>query len=92
MTPILERKHTTDRVRRILDTLGDFRHLEVRAHGAHVVIGASNALFARLTSLGNDTFGLSFRASRGGWEPMLLVDTLDEIVHDMTAAIEAPAA
>ena len=92
MTSILERKQVTERVKRLLSTLGDFGHLEVRIHGSHVVIGPPSGLFARLTALGNDTFGLSFRAAKGGWEPMLLVDTLEEIVHGMTAAIEAPAA
>ncbi len=90
--PELVRKNAIDRVRQLLLSLGDFGRLEVRSHGAHIVIGPPNGLFARLTALGNDTFGLSFRASKGGWEPMLVVDTLDEIVHDVTAAIEAPAA
>ncbi len=92
MTSITEKKQVTERVKRLLGTLGDFGHLEVRLHGAHIVIGPPSGLFARLTALGPDTFGLSFRAAEGGWEPMLLVDTLDEVVHGMTAAIEAPAA
>jgi hypothetical protein len=87
----LERKQCADRVRDLLAALGDFGHLEVRGQGAHIVIGAPDDPFARLTALGPDTFGLAFRGMHGGWDPMLLVDTLDEIVHDMTAAI-APAA
>ncbi len=92
MTSIIEKRLVTERVKRLLGTLGDFGHLEVRLHGSHIVIGPPSGLFARLTALGPDTFGLSFRAAEGGWEPMLLVDTLDEVVHGMSAAIEAPAA
>ncbi len=92
MTSITEKKLVTDRVKRLLGTLGDFGYLEVRLHGPHIVIGPPNGFLARLTALGPDTFGLSFRAHEGGWEPMLLVDTLDEVVHGITAAIEAPAA
>jgi hypothetical protein len=78
-------------VRGLLATIGDFGHLEVRPQGAHIVIGAPDDPLARLTALGPDTFGLAFRGVHGGWDPMLLVDTLEEIVHDMTAAL-APAA
>ena len=92
MTSITEKQQVLGRVKRLLGTLGDFGHLEVRLHGSHIVIGPPSGLFARLTALGPDTFGLSFRAPQGGWEPMFLVDTLDEIVHGMSAAIEAPAA
>jgi hypothetical protein len=87
----IERKQNAERVRCLLATLGDFGHLEVRGQGAHIVIGAPDDPFARLTALAPDTFGLAFRATHGGWEPMLLIDTLDEIVHDLSAAI-APAA
>jgi hypothetical protein len=87
----LERKHYADRVRDLLAALGDFGHIEVRGQGAHIVIGSPEDPFARLTALGPDVFGLAFRGSHGGWDQILLIDTLDEIVHDMTAAI-APAA
>jgi hypothetical protein len=100
----LERKRATDRVRELLAALGHFDHLDVRGHGAHILVSvrptngerrqcaapASEDL-ARLTSLGNDAYGLSFRGLHGGWDEMLLVDTLDEIVDDMTAALD-PAA
>jgi hypothetical protein len=85
----LELNTYADRVRYLLATLGDFGHLEVRGQGAHIVVGAPDDPFARLTALGNDTFGLAFRAHHGGWDPILLVDTLDEIVDDMTAALAA---
>jgi hypothetical protein len=85
-----ERKRCADRVRNLL-AFGDFRHLEVRGQGAHIVIGAPDDPCARLTALGPDTFGLAFRGTHGGWDPMLVVDTLDEIVHDMTAAMGSAA-
>jgi len=47
---------------------------------------------ARLTALGDDVYGLSFRRQQGGWEPILLIDTLDEVVFDMTVAIAPEAA
>ncbi len=86
------RKEVTDRVRAILAALGDYRHLDVRCHGTHIVIGPPHDLVARLTALGDDAFGLAFRASEGGWEPMLVVDTLDAVLHDMVAAIDLRAA
>ena len=86
------RKEVTERVRAILADLGDYRHLDVRSHGAHIVIGPPHGLVARLTALGDDAFGLSFRAAEGGWEPMLVVDTLDAVLHDMIAAVDLRAA
>jgi hypothetical protein len=46
---------------------------------------------ARLTALGEDIYGLSFRRAEGGWEPMVLIDTLDELVWEMAAAVTPDA-
>lgn len=42
---------------------------------------------ARLTALGPDAFGLSFQRPEGGWDAMLVVDTLEAVVADVTAAV-----
>jgi hypothetical protein len=61
--------------------------LQVRAHGAHVVLAAGGSVVARLTALGHDAFGLSFPGPRGRWE-MLFIDTLDEVMSDLTSSLE----
>jgi hypothetical protein len=78
-----------DRVRSLLAAFG-CGHLRARAQGKHILIerdGASvgRAAVARLTAVGDDAFGLAFQEKEGGWEPMLLVDTLDAIVAGVTA-------
>jgi hypothetical protein len=79
-----ESKDVVSRVRALLASLGHDHH-EVKTRGPHILIGDH----ARLTDLGHDAYGLSFRAESGGWEPMVLVDTLEELVTDMSAAIAA---
>ncbi len=84
------------RVRRRLEELGGWGHLHVRSYGAHILVEPrpTNRVrdrdpIARLTALGHDAFGLAFRRNGGGWDPMVLIDTLDEIVSAMTAVIGA---
>ena len=69
-------------------------HLRPRLYGQHIVIEPSTSTkprdrdaLARLTALGDDVYGLAFRRPEGGWEPIVLIDTLDEIVWEMTAAM-----
>lgn len=81
------------RVRRGLDSLGDFAHLHVRSAGNHIVLESrasdrARAPLARLTALGRDAFGLSFYGEGGAWEPMVLIDVLDEIVVAMMGGID----
>jgi len=85
------------RVRRVLDALGDFAHLHVRTAGNHIVLESRNAEkdraparapVARLTALGREAYGLSFYDSSGGWEPIVLVDLLEEIVVAMMGGID----
>jgi hypothetical protein len=82
-----------DRVCRRLASL-ECGHLRARNYGQHIVIEPTERekprdrdAIARLTALGDDVYGLSFRRAEGGWEPMVLIDTLDEIVWEMVAAV-----
>jgi hypothetical protein len=75
-----------ERVRRRLADVGGLDHVHVRMSGPHVLVIAAEAVFARLTSLGHGAFGIAFR-ERDAWQPIALVDTLDEIVSDMIAAL-----
>ncbi len=83
------------RVRRGVDAAGDFAHLHVRTSGNHVVIESrpegrapGRTPLARLTSLGRDAYGLSFYQPGAGWEPIVLVDLLDEIVFTMVGSLD----
>ncbi len=77
-----------ERVKQRLTVLGDFSHLHVRSNGPHIVIVAHDGAVARLTALGPDSFGLSFPQPSGRWD-MLLIDTLDDVVENVTVAIAA---
>ena len=79
-----------ERVKQRLTVLGDFSHLQVRSNGPHIVIAARGGAdpVARLTALGPDSFGLSFPQPSGRWD-MLLIDTLDDVVENVTVAIAA---
>jgi hypothetical protein len=83
-------RELVDRVRRTLEGLGNFSHLHVRSNGPHIVIAAQGGAdpLARLTALGNDAFGLSFPQPGGRWD-MLLVDTLDDVVENVSVALAA---
>jgi hypothetical protein len=84
------------RVRTGVDALGDFAHLHVRTSGHHVLIVSRSegreqqgrTPLARLTALGRDAFGLSFYDPAAGWEPIVLVDFLDEIVVTMVGGLD----
>jgi hypothetical protein len=87
MISTVERKGLIDRIK---DRLGSFPNLLVRSSGPHVVIaeGANAAPVARVTALGEDQFGLSFPDRTGKWD-MLLIDTLDGIVENVSVAVAA---
>ena len=80
-------------VRRSLATLDNSKRLAVRASGAHVLVGRNVAeneepsFVARLTALGPDAVGLTFREPTGRWAPMLLIDALDEVLASLTAVM-----
>ena|SRR5215472_10430145 len=84
------------RVRKLLPSLGDFGHLGVRPYGQHILIEPRASkhprdrdAVARLTVLGHEAYGLSFRKLGGGWEPIVLIDALEEILAAMTDAMGA---
>ena len=78
------------RVRELLDRLGDFAHLGVRAYGQHILVeqrrkarARDRDAVARLTYFGNDAFGLSFHEAQGGWSEVMLIAELGELVPVM---------
>jgi hypothetical protein len=92
-TPSTPPPPAVDRVRDRLTAI-ECLHLRARGYGQHIVIepvAATKArdrdALARLTALGDDVYGLAFRRPEGGWEPIVLIDTLDEIVWEMAAAM-----
>jgi hypothetical protein len=81
-----DRPSFATRVRLCLARLGRFDHLRVTESGPHVFIaGAPSA--ARLSHIEGDLFGLAFRDSAGRWGTMFVIDTLDEIVEHLSAAL-----
>ena len=87
-----EAQRVVARVRQLLQGLESVDHVKVRGQAQHVLIEhacSSEALHepvARLTALGREAFGLSF-FSEGRWEPMVLVDSLDEVVGTLSAVL-----
>ena len=87
-------RELASRVRELLDLLGDFAHLDVRAYGQHILVeqrrkarARDRDAVARLTYFGNDAFGLSFHEARGGWSEVMLIAPLGELVPVMTDAL-----
>jgi hypothetical protein len=87
------RPPAVDRVRERLLAI-ECLHLRARTYGQHIVIEPTTSAkardrdaLARLTALGDDVYGLAFRRPEGGWEPIVLIDTLDEIVWEMATAM-----
>ena len=98
LPPVESRPPASPAVDRVRDRLAaiECAHLGARMYGQHVVIVPSTCTkarardrdaLARLTALGDDVYGLAFRRPEGGWEPIVLIDTLDEIVWEMAAAM-----
>jgi hypothetical protein len=72
------------------------RDLWVRAAGRHIIVGrGEDEAFARITPLGEEAYGLAFRApasangasadadatSPSRWAPLLLIDALADVVE-----------
>jgi hypothetical protein len=60
-----------------------------RKSGHHVLLGIQGEdAFARLTPLGGTQYGLAFRAPepQSGWQPLLLVDELKQVVEHALVA------
>lgn len=69
-----------DRVRERVDTLGCCG-VWARTSGPHVLLGREQTgAFARVTPLGTGAYGLAF-GSASAWEPVLLIDTLADVVE-----------
>ena len=50
---------------------GDYGHVTVRRHRGYLYVHAGDDIpVARLTPVGDDTYGLSFHHHSGRWEPM----------------------
>ncbi|MGH7295871.1 MAG: hypothetical protein ACRELB_13090 [Polyangiaceae bacterium] len=67
-----------------------------RSSGPHVLLGLrGDDSFARVTPLGNGSFGLAFRAVEArsshtnAWEPLFLVDELVAVVEHALVAVDA---
>jgi len=82
-------KNAFARVHSALAALG-CGHLDVKCRGPHILIGVGRHDIARVTDLGHDNFGLSFRGATGAWE-MLVIDALEDVVEDVAAAIPVAA-
>jgi hypothetical protein len=69
----------------LLHARGDCAHNRVRARGLHLVIehGEGDDGVARLTPLGGQTFGASFRTHTGRWEPMPVSGPLQDVVPEL---------
>ena len=88
-----DRMGLVERVRQSLASLAfcdGVSPYHVRCNGPHIVIAGANGEtpVARLTALGPDAFGLSFPQPSGRWD-MLLVDTFEEVVSNVTAGLAA---
>jgi hypothetical protein len=101
VVPVSKTRTLADRVRDLGSTLG-CDTIWVRASGPHVLLGlGADEAFARVTPLGSGDFGLSFRSADPAeasatrtmcpWEPLLLVDTLADVVeHALVGAGALP--
>jgi hypothetical protein len=85
-----------DRVREVARKLGCNR-VWARALGPHVLVGlGEEEAFARVTPLGDSSFGLAFRDGEaapesgervdGTWAPMLLIDGLSDVIEHALVA------
>lgn len=87
-----------DRVRGAIDALHCDR-VWARTSGSHVLVGLRGEdAFARVTPLGGGAYGLAFRAAAArsarathasAWEPLLLVDGLEDVVEHALVAVDA---
>ncbi len=87
--PVSERRPLVDRVRDALASFDGVRPVWARGAGLHVLLGLHGEdAFARLTPLGGTQVGLAFRAAepQAGWEALLLVDDLEQVVEHALVA------
>jgi hypothetical protein len=71
-----------ERLRAAIHSVGDYKHVQVRAERGHLNIYADEFdPVARLTPLGGGEYGLSFRNHHGRWEPMPFAGTIRELAQ-----------
>ncbi len=72
----------------LIRQLGDYCHVDVRAHGNHLIVEVNHhderEPVARATRLNDHTYELSFRSHTGKWEPIPIAGALEEIARAMT--------
>ncbi len=82
-----------ERLRFLIRQVHGHRHVDVRAHGQHLIIELTHdderEPVARATRLDSRTFGLSFRSHTGKWEAMPVAGDLEEIARAMTEELGA---
>lgn len=80
--------HDADTLHRVLQPLGAYAHLSVRAERGHLNIRVDDGdPVARLTPLGADHYGLSFHSHTGRWEPLPFVGDLAQLAHALVTAL-----
>lgn len=82
------------RVSDAIDLLG-CENVRVCSSGPHVLLGVlEREPYARLTPLGDASYGLAFRAMgaqsthHSAWEPLLLVDDLMSVIEHALVAVD----
>lgn len=72
-----------DRLQQILRGRGDYAYVHVRSRAGHLIVQTEEEgerqTIARVTPLGAEAYGLSFRTTSGRWEPMPVSGGLEEI-------------
>ncbi len=84
-----------EKIRQMIYALGDYAHVTVRAERSYLnVYNVYNVYqddenpLARLTPLGGDQYGLSFRNSTGRWEAMSFTGDLDRLITALGPYLE----
>ena len=98
LSTTLPAKSARTLVDRVRERIANLRceHVWARSAGSHILLGLSDEeAFARLSPLGGACFGLAFRtgpavglATGETWEPLLLVDSLADVVEHALIAVD----
>ncbi len=75
----------------LIRSRGDYDHIQVRPHGAHLLVEAAwdgdTETIARMTHLGAQQFGLGFKTHSGCWEPMPFTGPLASVTQDLVEVL-----
>jgi hypothetical protein len=78
-----------ERVREKIADLGCER-VWARGAGSQVLLGLRGEdVYARLTPVRDALYGLAFRSADDRWEPLLLIDALEDVVEHALVAVDA---